>query len=364
MRIVRLQRVRVRLEEAAADEDVCHEAAQTLLAREPSEELSAQRKRGRHFFETEARDLLDEIDLAAHVTRAPRGHADVPGVVELEAEPLEAAALLVFLDRNADDVLHVRGAKLDKGPCGELRLHVCMSRPARADEFDEEFRRVVRGRLGQLGRHALLPARLRLRAHVQALAAAHDAELLEVRRLEQDRHRLGRDLALLAAHDPCDRDGPLGVRDDEILVRESPLVPVERPDRLSVTRAADDDASLRQLRVVERVQRVTERQHHVVRDVDDVRDRPHPGAEEARLEPLGRVSDAHIGEETHDVAGAALEVVDADVHRVGFGHGRGLTPRHVRERNVQEGRDLARDAVDRHEVGAVVPGLDLEDRVG
>src|SRR3954451_16003490 len=40
VRVVRLERVRVRLEEAAADEDVGDEPAQSLIAREPAEQLS------------------------------------------------------------------------------------------------------------------------------------------------------------------------------------------------------------------------------------------------------------------------------------------------------------------------------------
>jgi hypothetical protein len=86
-----------------------------------------------------------------------------------------------------------------------------VARPARARQLEQELGRVVRGRLGQLRRDAFLPARLRLGAHVQALAAPQHAELLEVRRFEEDRRRLGGDLALLAAHDPGDRDRPLGV---------------------------------------------------------------------------------------------------------------------------------------------------------
>ena len=175
---------------------------------------------------------------------------------------------------------------------------------------------MVRGRLCELGCDALLPARLGLGAHVEALAAAKHAELLEVRGLEQDALRLRRDLALLAAHDPGDRDGPLSVGDDELLARQRPLGPVERADRLAVARAADDDAALRELRVVERVQRVAEREHHVVRHVDDVRDRPHAGADQARLQPARRLADRDVAEQPPDVARAALQVVDADVHRL------------------------------------------------
>ena len=67
------------------------------------------------------------------------------------------------------------------------------------------------------------------------------------------------------------------------------------------------------------MQRVAEREHHVVRHVDDVRDRPHarrrraaPSATPARARP-------HVAEEPADVARAALEVLDRDRPPVSFG---------------------------------------------
>ena len=58
-------------------------------------------------------------------------------------------------------------------------------------------------------------------------------------------------------------------------------------------------------REVEGVQRVPEREHHVVRDVDDVRDRPLAGEEEARAQPLRRRPRSHVLEQVPDVARAA-----------------------------------------------------------
>ena len=84
---------------------------------------------------------------------------------------------------------------------------------------------MTRGRLGELRRDALLPAGLRIGPDVQPLAAPKHAELLEVRRLEENVCRLGRDLRLLAAHDPGDRHRPLGVGDDELLRVSSRSVP-------------------------------------------------------------------------------------------------------------------------------------------
>ncbi len=71
-------------------------------------------------------------------------------------------------------------------------------RSMRNGELDEELRGVDGSLLGELGRDALLPAGLRLRADVQSFAAPQHTELLEVRRLEQHRLGLGGDFRLLA----------------------------------------------------------------------------------------------------------------------------------------------------------------------
>jgi len=152
---------------------------------------------------------------------------------------------------------------------------------------------------------------------MEPLAASEDPELLEVRRLEQHRLGLGGDLGLLAAHDPGHGDRPLGVRDHELLGRQLPLGTVQRADPLAVARAADDDASPGEPGLVERVQGAPQRQHHVVRHVDHVRDRPHARAEQPCLEPRRRLADRHGAEQPADVARAALQILDADVDPLG-----------------------------------------------
>ena len=115
---------------------------------------------------------------------------------------------------------------------------------------------------------------------------------------------------------PAIPDRPGGVRDHEILRVEPALRPVERLELLARRRPAHDDPSAVELVEIERVQRVAEREHHVVGDVDHVRDRPHAGSEQARLQPRGRLADQHVAEEPSDVAWAVLEILDADVDRL------------------------------------------------
>ena len=194
---------------------------------------------------------------------------------------------------------------------------------------------------------------------MEALRGAEDAERLEVRRLEQELARLGPHLALLAAHHAGDRDRPLGVRDREVVGRELAHLAVERPDPLADARPPDDDAAFGKPRPVEGVQRAAEGEHHVVRHVDDVRDRPHPGREQPRLEPGRRAADGRVAEDAPDVARAALEVLDDDVDGLLAG-GLRIASRGRRELGPGKRRHLARDAVDRGQVGPVVAGLDLE----
>ena len=83
------------------------------------------------------------------------------------------------------------------------------------------------------------------------------------------------------------------------------------------TRAANDDPATRELRAVEDVQRAPPHVHHVVRDVDHVRDRPHAGEMQPAAEPLRRRRDRDVPEDARDVAGAAAEVLDPNVHVFG-----------------------------------------------
>ncbi len=67
--------------------------------------------------------------------------------------------------------------------------------------------------------------------------------------------RVVADLGLLPAHDPGERDGARLVGDHEVVRLQRALDAVERAEQLAGPRAAHDDPA-RELRVVERVQRV------------------------------------------------------------------------------------------------------------
>ena len=119
----------VRLGEAAADEHVFDGAPQLLLAREAPDRVSARRQRERDIVEDEARNLLDEVGLARHVTRAPRRHGD--GVaVDLEPEPAEDAALLVGGNVETDELARARRTQLDHRARRQLAVRVGLRPPS------------------------------------------------------------------------------------------------------------------------------------------------------------------------------------------------------------------------------------------
>ena len=146
-----------------------------------------------------------------------------------------------------------------------------------------------------------------------ALAAAQHRQRLEVRRLEHHRRRRVGDLGVLAAHHAGETDRPLGVGDHEVVGSELAACAVERDELLPGARAADDDPAAGERLSVVRVQRAAEREHHVVRDVDDVRDRAHPRADQPCLQPRRRLADRHVAQNARDEARARFEVVDRDL---------------------------------------------------
>ncbi len=97
-----------------------------------------------------------------------------------------------------------------------------------------------------------------------------------------------RHLALEAADDAGQRDGPALVGDHEHVGRQAPQLAVERAELLAVAAAADDDVVARDVVVVEGVQRLPQLEHHVVRDVDDVVDRTLLERDQPLLQPLRR----------------------------------------------------------------------------
>ncbi len=94
------------------------------------------------------------------------------------------------------------------------------------------------------------------------------------------------DLAFLPAHDRREGNRPLAVRDDQLGRLEPALHAVESAQLLPWPCATNDDPPAGESAAVERVQGAAPHVHHVVRHVDDVRDRAHVGEVKARPQPL------------------------------------------------------------------------------
>ena len=173
----------------------------------------------------------------------------------------------------------------DDRPFGQLSVRVGVRGPPRAGQVEQQLGREVRRGPGEMRVDALLPAVRALGAQAEALARAEEAVRLEVRRLEQHGRVRVADLGVLPAHDPGERDRPLRVGDQQVVLAQLTVDAVERAEPFAQRAPAARRFAAVERRVVEGVKRVAEREHHVVRHVDDVRDRAHSRREQTGLEP-------------------------------------------------------------------------------
>ena len=281
----------VRLAEPGTDEHVLDLPPQPLLAAQVTGDRAAQRHRVRHAVEHDPGHLLDQIDLARDVARAHRGDGHVPLVVDLEAESLEDLALLGGGNLEPDEALGALGTEADDGPCRQAAVHVRAAGELGPGEIDDHPAGEHRCGLGEIRVDALLPAVRALGAEAEPLRGLQHADRLEVRRLQQHLGRRLDDLAVGAAHDRGQRNRLLAVRDEQVALVDAAHRSVERLHLLTGPRMPNDDAPSGELRAVECVQRAPVHVHDVVRHVDDVRDRSHPGGMEPRSQPHRRRPD-------------------------------------------------------------------------
>ena len=188
-----------------------------------------------------------------------------------------------------------------------------------------------------------------------------DVGAVPVRRLHQHAGRVLVDLGARAAHHPGDRGRPVGVGDQHHLLVERARLAVERLHGLAGSRQPDGQLGAGDPVEVERVQRLAGQQHHVVGDVDHVRDRALAGGHQPRLQPRRRGADLDVLEHARGEARAQLRALDGDPHAIELAlAARVLAPGRERERGAGRGVDLAGDPVDRQAVGAVRRDLEHE----
>ena len=137
---------------------------------------------------------------------------------------------------------------------------------------------------------------------------------------------------------------------------------VERRQGLPRCRPPHHDRT-REARRVVGVQGLAQLEHHVVGDVHDQRDRPHPGAEQAPLHPpRGRGLRVDAVHAAGDEARAPV-VGEGDRPGLPRGVGHEDAARRVDVVHVRGGRDLARQPAHRERVAAVGRDVELDHRV-
>ena len=127
----------------------------------------------------------------------------------------------------------------------------------------------------------------------QQAGGAANVEEIEVRCLQENIGRGFGDLALQSSHHATDSHGAAPIGDEQHLIVEGAQLAIECRHLLAGPGAAHDNRRQVIARlgsqgvIVEGVQRLPQLQHHVVGDVHDVADGPHPGQAQSHLHPEG-----------------------------------------------------------------------------
>jgi hypothetical protein len=269
----------------------------------------------------QALDLLDQIGLALHV-HAPARDGEGAGIVGLraglEAELAEQGDLLrvgnldakqgLGLGISQDDGLRLLGLGLN--------VHHAFGQLA-ARSFEDQLRRALAGPIADIHVRAALEAVARFTAQAELLAGAPDVRRMEIGALDQHIHGLVVDLRVRAAHHAGEGDAFLLISNEEHLIRQRTLLIVERLEFLAGGCAADNDGWLAvrafgDEMIIERVQRLADFQHDVVRHVHDVADAADADFLQRALEPIRAWADFYAFDDAGGVARAILCVFDAN----------------------------------------------------
>ena len=296
--------------------------------------------------------LLDQVGFTGDVVAAERRRLDVKAVVRVgrhELERFKDAPAALARDRRPKQTRDPRVPEPDRP---RLRARAAdVDRPGYgpgAAQFDHQLRRHC------LRLHCLLRLKLLLEP-CRCLAAQPELERgpMDVRPdpvRDLHQHPASCRVRLPSGCHPSRRRSTSGLRRPRSAPsrgrasasgrRASQSFP-RRSARRTVSSAPGDTVQ------VERVQRLSGKQHHVVRDVDDVGDRPLTGGHQTRLEPRRRRPDLHVLEHAGGETRAELRALDADLALADLAAGmRVLGPRRRAQRRLGRGVHLPGDAVD------------------
>ncbi len=147
------------------------------------------------------------------------------------------------------------------------------------------------------------------------------------------------------------------------------VVELERPaveilQCLAPFRLANDDPAAADRSEIEGVDGLGRGEEHVVRDVDDVVDRPEAHGFDPALQLVGRRADRDVPDDEAAITGAKAFVQDLDVGDLRRGLGQLVDrPALLVEGQAEHGPDLPGDAEVAERVRPVGVGLEIEDHV-
>ena len=193
-----------------------------------------------------------------------------------------------------------------------------------------------------------LEAAPRVAGQRQRLSGAGDPVGGEIGDLEHDVGRAFADPRILAAHDPADVVHARIIRDHRHERLQRIVLAVQRQHGLARPRRSRRQSAA-QLGDIVGMAGPAEVQHHVVRDVDQRRDRPLPGGLQPPLHPLGRRAVAKAPDRSPVESRAALRILDPHRYRTGKA---ALDLRHCKRlQRAYPGRSkIARDPANAHAV--------------
>ena len=311
-------------------------------------------------------DFFDEVDLARHIDAEAR-NAHAPGAaveirrLHIEAERRQDPHDVILRHVHAEHAADPRRPQRDAGVRAGRRIPIDEAADCLAGaDLPEEGSRAADAsrRCGDVA--SPLEADRCFSLQSQPLARPSNGGRVEARTLERDSRRSRTNFGAATAHDAADRRGPRRVGDDQHFRIERTVHSVQRRQALARPRAANHERLAVEPIEIERVHRLADLQHHVVRDVDDVADRSNARRFEALGEPARRRTDRHL-EHLGAVARAERFVFEADLEQGGRWPGRGSRDDErfrLLERMRPDRRGLARDAEMVQAIRAV--GRDLE----
>ena len=289
-------------------------------------------------------DLFDKVfGNRAVETKWRRLHLQ-PGAGPLhgEAKAFEDDRGIRKLHRDAQDALDPIPIQLDRDRRQRHGIDISRLRCPTAGQFRDQGRGPLHRRQAQRRAQSFFKPRRGFGPQSVHSCRPADRSWLPGGGLQEDVGRRHLDGALRAADDPREPLRSHGVGHNHVLRGQSARLPVEARQFLAVTSAPDDDPPAFESLVIEGMHRLPALEHYVVRDVDDVADRPDAGGPEPCLHPGRRWRNGDSSDQAPHEPAATIGRVDSD--QVGDIAPAALRDRRLVDRQVENGAHLSRDA--------------------